>query len=436
MPRPTNALGFSCPQCGRNYGSIQFLGQKIRKVINRKKSGDDLDSVHIPKRKKLHPVEYSLRNKIIADMEEKLLERGINDLDSIRLSGRCLLPVLRAKKQMLEENVAILERRVNARQQQRSTNEVSDPKWDVLESSLDIPPHIYELTKTLGGNYIVVKKMGNKNIVKWNPIKLIKEYRNSIDPIRHLDFNSDFYAIVLARYPSIKKKFTEMKDTMNKAFEVIDTYRKQFSDRNYQYTYIEWFWIVRYAQVTSARRAIKMLMALDGEEEKLSTKHVKDKMNSVLKFWEKFIQYSPHFFNFLTEMHHLIEKDPELKNEYSKIKQHNDDIDRRYVLRMLDEHFQGLPLNLTDSNDTNDYFKGLKEDSFKASKLTGPRVRIYHSNSNYKKEMQDYNKKLIKKRPKKKISCTFNPSKLPIDVRVRLHKEGKVPIIELKTSLV
>ncbi|MGG6460302.1 MAG: hypothetical protein ACM3JQ_02630 [Candidatus Eiseniibacteriota bacterium] len=296
MPRPTNALGFSCPQCGRNYGSIQFLGQKIRKVINRKKSGDDLDSVHIPKRKKLHPVEYSLRNKIIADIEEKLLERGINDLDSIRLSGRCLLPVLRAKKRVLEKNVAILERRVNARQQQRSINEISNPKWDVLESSLDIPPHIYELTKTLGGNYIVVKKIGNKNIVKWNPIKLIREYRNSIDPISHLDLNSDFYAIVLARYPSIKKKFTDMKDTMNKAFEVIDTYRKQFSDRNYQYTYIEWFWIVRYAQVTSARRAIKMLTALDGEEEKLSTKHVKDKMNSVLKFWEEFIQYSPHFF--------------------------------------------------------------------------------------------------------------------------------------------
>lgn len=43
--------------------------------------------------------------------------------------------------------------------------------------------------------------------------------------------------------------------------------------------------------------------------------------------------------------------------------------------------------------------------------------------------MEEYNNGLREEKPKKKFSCTFSPSLLPMDIRIKLHKEGKVPIM-------
>ena len=54
------------------------------------------------------------------------------------------------------------------------------------------------------------------------------------------------------------------------------------------------------------------------------------------------------------------------------------------------------------------------------------RIRIHHSNSNYKKEMEDSSCDLRKK-PKKKISCgPFRPEQLPGHIVQELRVAGKL----------
>jgi hypothetical protein len=54
------------------------------------------------------------------------------------------------------------------------------------------------------------------------------------------------------------------------------------------------------------------------------------------------------------------------------------------------------------------------------------RIRIHHSNPNYKKEIEGYEKQLSEDKeenqPRKKTTCIFNPFILPIDTREKLHK--------------
>jgi hypothetical protein len=101
---------------------------------------------------------------------------------------------------------------------------------------------------------------------------------------------------------------------------------------------------------------------------------------------------------------------------------------------MLEEHLNSLQQKLLENNtsdvnnNNNDYYLGTSNDDFKAVKVRQERIRIYHSNKNYQKEMDEFNNGLRKKH-KKKITCTFSPSLLPMDVRIKLHKEGKVPMI-------
>ncbi len=170
-----------------------------------------------------------------------------------------------------------------------------------------------------------VNNTSNNIVIKWNPITMIRKYRYMGDPFRHIDFPMDFYAIVVAKYGLIPvKSFSKNGiELLKKGFDIINKYRRQFYDKNYRYTWYEWYWIVRYAQVFTPNRAAKLLLVLDGEEQgtggKISPKHIKDKINLVMQFWQDYICYTPYFFYFLTLMHHYIDMDPELKAEYNKM---------------------------------------------------------------------------------------------------------------------
>ena len=147
----------------------------------------------------------------------------------------------------------------------------------------------------------IVNNTSNNIVIKWNPITVIRKYRLMGDPFRHSDFPMDFYAKVVAKYGLIPIKIlteNEM-ELLKKGISIIDKYRRQFYDRNYRYTWFEWFWIVRYAQAFSPRRAAKMLLVLDGDEQgtggRLSPKHIKDNINPIMQFWKDYFDNPPFF---------------------------------------------------------------------------------------------------------------------------------------------
>jgi hypothetical protein len=425
----------------------------------------DPDILHIPKRSELSPVECSLRNTIISRIEENLLDRATKNLAELRRNGWQLLPfsppLSKLDRITLETYTSQLKLRVEARRLHEQELERKESSWNVTEKVEEIDPSIYEIMKKLtmwvtmddaDRNKEEVegeKDKGeinctiNDSIIKWNPITMIQKYRHIGDPLRYLYFSNEFYAKVLAKYGGIPIKILSENDreALRKACDIVNKYSRQFYDRNYRYTWYEWFWIVRYAQAVSSRRAAKMLLALDGEGEersrdRISPKHIKDKINPVIKFWQDFFYYARYFFYFLKFIRRLIKGDPELKAEYNKILEGNHKEDDTTINKMLEEHLTALQQKLLEDNNNNvnnnnDYYLGTNKDDFKPVKIRPERIRIHHSNKNYQKEMEEFKNGSRKEKPKKKISCTFSPSLLPVDVRIKLHKEGKVPIIQI-----
>ena len=162
--------------------------------------------------------------------------------------------------------MAKLKERVETRNRQIQIEEgiVEASRWNAIENVRDIDSHVYDIMKTVGEGFITTEDVKDNQegeqkgncIIKWNPITIIKRYRQFVDPLRHLNFKINFYAKVLAKYPGILTRLLsgEREQILTKAFNVVDTYRKQFSNRNWRYTWFEWFWIVRYAQAFTPRR--------------------------------------------------------------------------------------------------------------------------------------------------------------------------------------
>jgi hypothetical protein len=60
-------------------------------------------------------------------------------------------------------------------------------------------------------------------------------------------------------------------------------------------------------------------------------------------------------------------------------------------------------------------------------KVGDERIRIHHSNLNYKREMQQFNDGLLEQKPRRKWSCgPFYPYKLPSAKVEELRRKGKL----------
>jgi hypothetical protein len=91
--------------------------------------------------------------------------------------------------------------------------------------------------------------------------------------------------------------------------------REQFSNKNWCYLWLEWFWIVRYSQVETPRMAAKMLQALDDGKGKISSRQIKNRKEPTLKFLEEFFHYFRLFLLFEIYILQIIKEDEFLKKD-------------------------------------------------------------------------------------------------------------------------
>ncbi len=113
--------------------------------------------LQIPKRPELNPVDYSLRNAIIARREEELLDKATKDLAELRRNGWQFLPfstpLFNTDRVTMETYVSRLKSRVEARKINEQEIERKESLWDVTEEVGKIDPSIYE-------TYEKIKQMG------------------------------------------------------------------------------------------------------------------------------------------------------------------------------------------------------------------------------------------------------------------------------------
>jgi hypothetical protein len=402
------------------------------------------DDYRIRSRTILRPVEYALINAVQADLDETHLKIAIQTLEQLRRSP------LWQSMSVLERQIPIDEvfkarARVDARNKQveKEKQFENDSKFDVIEKVEEVDPRIYKIMKILGKDVITSKnEEGGKsnNIIKWNPIKKIGEYRRSVDPLRHLDIKSmsDFFATrVAVKYPSliIEYQSPEKVSFMDEAFKMVNTYREQFSNKKWRYTWVEWFWIVAYTKSENIGKTRSMLRALDGKEGIMSYRHVRNMIERVIKFWEDYFEYVSYFFEFFQKVQTVIEGDQELNSEYKKMLLQDQIENEKYIMNMLNKHFKNRGLN-PSSNGSGEDEEINKEQNllnngidFKITRTRPDRIRIYHYNQNYTQEIDEYKKGLRKERPKIRKRCgPFSLSKLPSHAVMELYKQGKLKI--------
>ena len=386
MPANSSKLGFNC-KCGEDYGSLEVVIPKnwhkkdTRKVFGRPES----DRIQIPKRSTLKPVEYVWKNKIESELERERLTHRINEIKSL-LSNNSLLPEDRKK---LQEEIELFASKIESEIRKRKQEDLENTKWDVTEDITD--------------------EAGKKATRIWNPIKRIKEYRESGDRVLHFNPPLDFYAKAAAKHSYAMTEYIsegQLRPHIRKGFDTICTYREPFYDTNWRYTWPEWCIIVMYAEAKGSRKAAKMLRALDGEEGKMSRRYIDKQKKRVSSFVKDFYEYFPYFVDFCKAVLFIIENDPELNEEHERIlkekvvsrQNYENKIKQQYINSSHEDSNNGQFESHEDKAQDNENVRILDNGVLEVGL---ERIRTTHSNPNYNKEMREFEKQLGKKPSKK-----------------------------------
>jgi hypothetical protein len=90
LPARSEPLGFNCPGCNRDYGSIQVYTQSDRTRGRTVKSNLNFQEIPNRRRSTLKPVEYAWKNKILSEHQEELIESHLNSIMEIRNSSELI----------------------------------------------------------------------------------------------------------------------------------------------------------------------------------------------------------------------------------------------------------------------------------------------------------------------------------------------------------
>jgi hypothetical protein len=432
-PSRSRRLGFKCEgRCGGlEYGSIVLESQKPRarrkdRIVSKR---NIVDRHRRPSRTGLNPVELSLEKKILTLVEDTWLD-SISDTLADPQFYRKFRSLADSRKQRLLQSVKNgllhLERKAEFNRRHNEELEQKSSRWQVVEEVEQLNSKEYELTKRLGKHVIedfrlIVDDSGRKEMKKvivWNPAKEIERYRQDGDPLRQIDFHLDTCAFALGlKFTKEELRSIFESDRLRKGFDIIKDYRKQFSDGNWRYAWREWFWIVRYATFRTPGAASKMLLALDGKDGIITPKHIRDKKEAVLRFWTEYFEYSLDFFAFISKALVLVHESDSFRDQYNTKELIGVNKDQEYIKELAKQHMIEMLSYQEDAIDAGAAFqKQLVDEQISLSndrnltKKRPDRIRIFHSNQHYKKEMEEYKRGLRNEKPRRRIVCgPFSP---------------------------
>lgn len=445
--RFSGKLGFDCPKCHLDHGSVQLYVEKgserrgeVRRILSLR---NEVGRKPRQERVKVKPVEYAFFNRLLSDSETRWMKEALKSfedqqfyevLDSMPYSERQKL------RDHIENACSHIEARMDYERRKGVEESQKHHKYNLVET-LRTDSWVYKLMQASGCYLPLTSKEGKEDhcdvakrkvTIEWNPINSINQYRRFGDPFRHLYFDMSFYAKVVGMYSKLMAYLNEHEEKLKKAFNVINRYRNQFPNHNWRYTWYEWFWIIRYAQKEGFGKTKQMLLSLDGDGHSLSRKGIRDQITPTMNFWKDFLTYAPIFFEFLRIVRSFIPHNQELKHENNNRLKQTEEENLNNMKKMVKEHLDRIRQhNYVPINDKRYGCKVCESlptyyDDFKAIRKGPERLRIYHSNRNFQKEMEEYKQGSRHEKPKRKTVCYIDPRRLSLAIRVKLHKEGKV----------
>ena len=372
-------------------------------------------------------MEYSWKNNVESKTRVELFKRNIDKIKQL-ISDPSLYDDTYTPEQKQElhdqfhNELSELKRLCVDNLKKFELRDKEDMKWDVEEElGVDIHKDIFVLTVMIMNIFhIGEKKEIPTKVLRWNPVKQMREYRRSYKADPFLYSSNEpiwLYTKAIANHSEHMKETlpAEILPSIKEGIRVYYEYLAQFYNPNWRYKWYEWFWIVRYAQVFSVGKAVNMLRYLDGDNGKISRKYIRDQIDRVLNFWIRFLLYIPFFLAFRkTIIECVIKVNPDLNKEYEEILDKKR-IDREEYEREIREASPDMVM--PNQREFSHSFHAWLEKKYEfhdgkirmeneIEKIGIERIRIYH--------------------PDTRKTCIFDPIKLPIDVYEQYIREGKI----------
>ncbi len=283
------SLGCRCPGCGKEYGHFQVEISENRRTKTQLISQRKEPGLRSEKRENLKPIQLSWKNKIISearvDVIKKSLAFAINILNSDSVAEE--------DKKRIKNTIEIVHQRM-----------LKDIKHYELEDKRDSQWNVYD----------------ENGKALWNPVKLIKQYREEGDPLYHLsNMPILFFCRILKKYP-LSTVYSQLEIShMMDGFKFAIKNFKSIDKQNWDYPLYEWLIIIEYEKSEGIAKTRRMLEDLDGSHGKKSRREIRNQARKLKNIPVQ--RLLKDFFELLDYLDRTAQNDPELSIGRNKRRQ-------------------------------------------------------------------------------------------------------------------
>jgi tetratricopeptide (TPR) repeat protein len=175
---------------------------------------------------------------------------------------------------------------------------------------------------------------------------------------------------------------------------------KSATDDRYKRSLTEWVTITKYAMETSPEAASKRFYGItpDGKRIHLSPKHIKDKIEEVNNFMDKFLEFITKVPLNIRILSNIVRNDPELMQQYQKLSKQYNAENKQKILEEMEEVYED-DRNIRNQSQHHEYQYGY--------------YKIVHYDKDlYEKQKSEYQKGLRKSKPDGRIECRVKAEEL------------------------
>jgi hypothetical protein len=175
---------------------------------------------------------------------------------------------------------------------------------------------------------------------------------------------------------------------------------KSTTDDRYKRSLAEWVTITKYAMETSPEAASKKFYGVtpDGKKIRLSPKHIKDRIEEINNFLDKFAEFIPKVPLNIRILSNIVRNDPELTLQYEKLSKQYDAENKQKILEEMEEVYED-DSNIRNQSQHHEY-------QYCYYKI------VHYDNDLYEKQKSEYQKGLRKSKPEGRIECRVKAEEL------------------------
>lgn len=205
---------------------------------------------------------------------------------------------------------------------------------------------------------------------------------------------------IYKKFPDRRQEIWKLISECMQGIRLVTQIMKSATDDRYKISLTEWVPITKYAIETSPEAASKKFYRItpDGKRIRLSPKHIKDKIEEVNNFMDKFLEFITKVPLNIRKLGNIVRSDPELMQQYEKLSKQYDAENKQKILEEMKEVHEDNR-NIRNQSQHHEY-------QYCYYKI------VHYDKDLYEKQKLEYQKGLRKSKPDGRIECRVKAEEL------------------------